>query len=99
MSIDAKTGKQAKNPRTKEPNMTVHNLKLIAPNSLPIIGIKLNDGSLSDFEYSYDDHAKTFMYILPSGNASAIGATTVLVDSGGNEWASGDVEFHSLLHR
>lgn len=78
--------------------MTVHNLKLIAPNSLPIIGIKLEDGSLSDFEYSYDDHTKTSMYILPSGNTS-VGATTVLVDSGGNEWASGDVEFHSLLQR
>jgi hypothetical protein len=79
--------------------MTVHYLKLIAPNSLPITGIKLEDGSLSDFEYSYDDHTKTSMYTLPSGNTSAVGATMVLVDSGGNEWASGDVEFHSLLQR
>lgn len=79
--------------------MTIHNLKLIAPNSLPIIGLKLEDGSLSDFEYSYDDHTKTSLYILPTGNTAAIGASTVLVDSGGNEWGSGDVEFHSLLHR
>lgn len=79
--------------------MTVRNLKLIAPNSLPIIGLKLEDGSLSDFEYSYDDRTKTSMYILPPGNTSAIGAQTILVDSGSNEWESTDVEFHSLLHR
>jgi hypothetical protein len=79
--------------------MTVHNLKLIALNSLPIIGLKLADGSLSAFEYFYDDRTKTSLYILPTGNTAAVGASTVLVDSGGNEWASGDVEFHSLLHR
>lgn len=73
--------------------------KLIAPNSLSIIGIKLNDGSLSDFEYSYDVHTKTSVYILPSGKTSAAGSKTILVDSEGNEWEGTDVEFHSLLHR
>ncbi len=73
--------------------------KLIAPNSLSIIGIKLDDGSLSDFEYSYDDRTKTSMYVLPSGKTSAVGSQIILVDSGGNEWEATDAEFHSLLHR
>jgi hypothetical protein len=74
-------------------------VKLIAPNALPIIGIKLEDGSLIDFEYSYDDYTQTSLYIFPAGNTSPARATSVLVDSGCNEWASADVEFHSLVHR
>lgn len=77
--------------------MTVHKLNLIAPNSLPIVGLKLEDGSLSNFEYSYDDQTMTSLYILPNGNTSALGLS-ILVDSGGNEWDTSDVEFHSLLY-
>lgn len=72
--------------------------KLVAPNSLAIVGIKLTDGSISEFEYSYDAKTKTSLYILPEGKGSATCSPPILVDSAGNEWASGDVEFHSLLH-
>lgn len=78
--------------------MTVRKLKLIAPNSLAIVGLKLEDGSLNDFEYSYDDRTKTSFYVLAAGRSAAISISTVLVDTAGNEWSSGDVEFHSLLH-
>ena len=81
--------------------MTIHRHKLIAPNSLPIVGVKLEDGSVSDFEYSYDDQTKVSMYILPNGRTpspSKKEGTTALIDSNGNEWCHTDVEFHSLLH-
>lgn len=76
--------------------MTIHKMKLVAPNSLPIVGIKLEDGSLCNFEYSYDDQTQLSLYILTNGNTVAQG-TSILVDSDGNEWDSGDVEYHSLL--
>jgi len=81
--------------------MTIHRLKLIAPNSLPIVGMKLEDGSVSDFEYSYDDISKVSMYILPNGRTishSKNEGLTALIDSNGNEWPHSDIEFHSLLH-
>jgi hypothetical protein len=81
--------------------MAIHRHQLIAPNSLPIVGIKLEDGSVSDFEYSYDDQTKTSMYILPNGrtaNPSKKEGPAALIDSMGNEWRHTDVEFHSLLH-
>ena len=76
--------------------MTVRKLKLIAPNSLAIVGLKLEDGSLSGFEYSYDDRTKTSLYILPSGMMATVGTSTTLVDSDGKEWGRSDVEFYSL---
>lgn len=79
--------------------MALHKLKLIAPNSQPIVGMKLENGSLTDFTYSYDDDTKTSWYELPLGNTSPIGGSVVLVDSCGKEWDSVDVEFYSLTHR
>lgn len=77
--------------------MTVHQLELIAPNDLPIVSLKLKNGSFSNFEYSFDDKTQTSLYILPDGNTTTLGVP-ILVDSGGNEWETSDVEFHSLLH-
>ena len=79
--------------------MTLHKPNLIAPNSLPIIGIKLADGSVASFEYSYDDRTQTRTYILTSRGNSPLGEKNILIDSGGNEWNSGDVEWHSLFER
>ena len=79
--------------------MTIHRHKLIAPNSLPIVSIKLDDGSVSEFEYSYDDNTKVSLYLLPDGrkaNPSKMGGSSALIDSKGNEWNHSDVEFHSL---
>jgi hypothetical protein len=73
-------------------------LKLIAPNSLPIIGIKSKDGQLSDFEYSYDDKTQTRLYVLVNGSAANIEGS-ILIDSNGNEWDMADVEYHSLFIR
>lgn len=78
-------------------NMAAEIMKLIAPNSLPITGIKLANGSTSDFEYSYDVHTRTSMYIVPPGTAATVCSPTVLIDSAGNEWDGVDVEFHSLM--
>lgn len=81
--------------------MPPRKLKLIAPNSTPIIGIKLADGSISEFECTYDDDSRTFLYLLPTGNTAKVlkeGGTNILVDSNGNEWSSPDVEYHSVLH-
>jgi hypothetical protein len=53
--------------------MTLHKLKLVAPNSLPIVGLKLADGSLVSFEYSYDDQTQTSTYILADRGNSPLG--------------------------
>jgi hypothetical protein len=78
--------------------MAQNKRKLIAPNSLVIVGIKLTNGSILEFDYSYDAKTQTSLYILPEGKLSTAYSPSILVDSAGNEWASGDVEFHSLLH-
>lgn len=77
--------------------MTLHKPKLVAPNSLPIVGLKLADGLLANFEYSYDDQTETSTYILTDRENSPLGEKSVLVDSEGNEWNSSDVEWHSLV--
>jgi len=77
--------------------MTLHKLKLVAPNSVPIVGLKMADGSLVSFEYSYDDQTQTSTYVLADRGNSPLGGKNVLVDSEGNEWDSSDVEWHSLV--
>lgn len=72
-------------------------VKLIAPNALPVVGIKLTDGSCSAFEYSYDIKTKTSLYIVPPGTVATVCTPTVLIDAAGNEWDSVDVEFHTIL--
>lgn len=73
-------------------------MKLIAPNSLSIVGIKLTDNSVSEFEYSHDALTQTSLFILPDGKAATTCNPTVLVDTEGNEWGASDVEFHSLFN-
>jgi len=57
--------------------------QLISPNNLPIVGAKLIDGSLSDFDYL--DRLITF----PNGNSANLAKSQgelILVDTEGSEW-------------
>ena len=53
--------------------MRLHRLNLIAPNSLPIVGIKLADDSLASFEYSFEDLTQTSTYIIKNRGNSPLG--------------------------
>lgn len=80
--------------------MSVETIKLFAPNSSEIIGIKLQDGSATEFECKFSRvHGEcTFFYILPEGKMQELPSSRgerILVDSQGNEWLASDVEFHS----
>jgi hypothetical protein len=81
--------------------MTVHKYKLIAPNSLPIVKMRLEDGSVAEFDYEYDDKTKASCYLLSSREKNSslrnVGPS-VLIDSNGQEWAPVEVEYYSLLH-
>jgi hypothetical protein len=75
-------------------------LKLKAPNGSPIVGMRLNDGSSVPFEcrFSRISGENTFFYKVPDGMVADLltfNGQKVLVDSQGNEWPSGDVEFAS----
>lgn len=81
--------------------MNAKTLNLIAPNSEPIVGVRLSDGTLSDYECTYDNDTRTFMYLLPPGNTAKTlkrEGSMILVDAKGNEWHAPDVEYHSVLH-
>lgn len=78
--------------------MSDNKIKLKSPNENKIVGIKLNDGSISEFEYIRN--GDTYLYSLPDGNASKVdnsSGDSILVDSKGQEWSSSEVEFCSLF--
>jgi hypothetical protein len=75
--------------------MTLEKQNLIAPNSLKIVGLKLENGSLVNFEYTYDAQTNSCIYKLTDGTAIPVGRS-VLIDTEGNEWDLNDVEWHSL---
>lgn len=85
-------------PATWRHLLSGQEMKLIAPNSLLVVGIKLTDNSVSEFEYSHDARTQTSLFILPDGKAAITCNPTVLVDAEGNEWGASDVEFHSFLN-
>ncbi len=72
-------------------------MKLYAPNSRPISSIKLEDGTSSEFKYSYNKEQKTSIFTLPNGSIPAH-RPTILLDGAGNEWSAGDVEYHSIFN-
>jgi hypothetical protein len=81
--------------------MKVRKVSLIAPNSLPIVGVKLNDGSVTEFEYEYASGGviSSRFFILPEGSMNNVvykNGDLILVDSDGNEWVATDVELHTL---
>jgi len=75
-------------------------ISLKSPTSTPIVGIKLQDGSIVDFQchFSHSRSTPTFVYEVPAGAAEKLLKTAgdyILVDSVGGEWPSSDVEFIS----
>jgi hypothetical protein len=74
-------------------------LILYAPSEAKIIGIRLRDGSVSPFEYTYHKDSSTCMYVLPSGSVAQLPDPIMLVDERGKDWTSTDVEYHTLFLR
>lgn len=75
-------------------------ITLVAPNELPIIGVRLEDGSIHDFEYFYDNVNLVRSFILKDGAKSKTlnqNGDHVLVDSNGNDWPASDIEYNSIL--
>lgn len=80
--------------------MTNKKINLVAPNSLPIVGMRLEDGSVREFEYSYDNVNLVRSFILRDGGSAKTlkrDGDHVLVDSEGNEWSASDIEYDSIL--
>lgn len=80
--------------------MTNKKINLVAPNSLPIVGMRLEDGSVREFEYSYDNVNLVRSFILKDGgsaNTLKRDGDQVLVDSEGNEWSASSIEYDSIL--
>lgn len=74
-------------------------IQLYAPNDLQIIGILAEDGSIFQFDYSYDNKTQTRLYVLKERKSTSE-TTSILIDSDGNKWNSEDVEWHTLFkHR
>lgn len=77
------------------------NKKLLAPDNLdtPIIGIRLQDGTISEFKYLVDKTTNVPIFILPENIKAAPlrrDGDDVLVDSVGQEWRAMDVIFYSI---
>jgi hypothetical protein len=76
-------------------------IKLIAPNDLPLVGIRLEDGNVCEFVYSYDrENLEGDMVFKNKGSANILnrGGFNVFVDSAGNDWVACDIdEYDSIL--
>ena len=75
-------------------------IKLVAPNNLPIVGIRLEDGTVCEVAYTYDDvRLVGILEVDKTGGAktSNRNGDGVLVDSAGNEWPASDIEYYSIL--
>lgn len=75
-------------------NTSRNNLR--APNDLPIAGVRLENGEISDFEFHYKND--TWAYGMPPGTSSQIDRANgiKLVDTEGGSWNETDVVFYSL---
>lgn len=82
--------------------MIEKNVKLTAPSSLPIVGIRLADGRACSFVFSRDKIKNIGCYTVEDrGSVPYLEreGDKVLVDSAGKEWPALDVEFHSLASK
>lgn len=80
--------------------MTAKIIKLVAPNDLPIVGIRLEDGNVCGVVYTYDNVSLVgVMELQNRGSANTLNRDggSVLVDSAGNEWPAPDIEYDSIL--
>lgn len=73
-------------------------IKLFAPNGLPIIGALADNGTLRTFKYSYDRATESSWYEMDEGPPLFKGAIT-LQDSAGQRWSTTDVEWYTLFER
>ena len=75
-------------------------IKLVAPNNLPIVGIRLEDGAVCECVYSYDNVSLVGDMVIQNNVGASIlkrDGDSVLVDSAGNEWRASDIEYDSIL--
>ncbi len=75
-------------------------IKLVAPNNLSIVGIRLEDGNVCEVVYTYDNVSLVgIMELQNRGGANTLNrdGSSVLVDSAGNEWPASDIEYDSIL--
>ena len=72
---------------------------MYAPSGAKIIGLRLEDGSVCPFQYTFDADTQTSQYILDRAGQSKVPSPVALVDDTGRDWASGDVEYHTLFQR
>ena len=73
-------------------------ITLYAPNGLPIVGLRTEDGGVISFTYSYDTRTKTRLYELQDGGSRTT-SDLLAVDSDGNDWQATNVEYHTLFER
>lgn len=74
--------------------MVIRKLELVAPNGLPIVGVLLEDGSVCDFEYTFDTATHVYVFELKNHVGAVMqDGRQVLVDSADNKWPSTDIEF------
>ncbi len=76
-------------------------IKLIAPNDLPLVGIRMEDGTACEFVYSYDkENLEGDLVFKNKGSANILNREggNVFVDSEGNDWLASDIdEYDSIL--
>lgn len=71
-------------------------IQLFAPSGAKIIGAIASDGSIREFDYSYDRDLKCRLYVLKDGTAIS-DEPLLLIDAAGVRWGSTDVEWHTLF--
>lgn len=75
---------------------------LVSPSFRPVIGVRMNDGSVEEFDclFHWQDDYPQFIYIFSVGveeNVLLIDGQMRLVDREGNDWTVGEVEQASIL--
>ena len=65
--------------------MAFKTLKLIAPNSLPIVGVKVKNGEAQNVVCNYDKKSNQQDWVFPL-NAEKQDGYYIFVDKSGNEW-------------
>lgn len=75
-------------------------IPMVSPSFQPIIGAKLQDGSVTPFKCHFDRKLgePIFIYVYPDGVSEKllmINGEQIFVDASDQEWLSSDVEFES----
>lgn len=73
-------------------------IQLYAPSGARIIGAVASDGSIREFDYSYDRVSKCRLYVLKNGTALS-DDPLMLIDTAGVRWNSTDAELHTLFSK